>query len=107
VACAASMSTTRVVSTVLAQDHFYRDFLSLHMSKKTQKLAVMMLAVIAPLRICALVLATGWMSVWCSDVLSGKGEQKGCSRLLLPGASPETPQRYPNQLGWLRAVRDS
>ena len=63
------------MSTVLAQDHFYRDFLSLHMSKKTQKLAVMMPSVIAPLLICALVLSTGWMSVWCSDVLSGMGKQ--------------------------------
>ena len=76
VACTAPMSTTRAVSTVLAQDHFYRDFLSLHMSKKTQKLAVMLRSAIGPLRICALVLATGWMSVWCSDVLSGTGEAK-------------------------------
>jgi hypothetical protein len=59
------------MSTVLAQDHFYRDFLSLHMSKETQTSAMMMPCIIAPPSICALVHASGGMNLWCSDVLNG------------------------------------
>ena len=42
-ACDLEPLTKTYLSTVLAQDHFFSDFLSLHLTSKTHKVTMMML----------------------------------------------------------------
>ena len=58
------------VSTVLAQDHFYSDFLSLSLTILTHKGSVM-INLICRAKECALTCVTGGMNLYTADNLNG------------------------------------
>ena len=56
-----------MLSTVLAQDHFFSDFLSLHLTIKTHKVSMMMLMGVGSW-ICSSALAADLMTCWSSTL---------------------------------------